>query len=240
MMAEEASAEVEADDEIQEVTIESPDLDLVVNNTLIPELFSKANNATKCTGHFRPLYLAVEDENTLDQTLNSQQKDLSDHERQLLLEYKTKEALDESAEKSAASKKGGKQVQTSSAGPQTDSYEKVKPRHGDMGFHKFLSVIQKNPGHVLRYCRGLGHQPLFLSLSVPKDLPKRCSYCGGPVSCELQLLPTLIHSLKIKSCEIDAGIEFGNVLVYTCFKSCWGDENYRREQIWIEAEASPF
>jgi len=49
--------------------------------------------------------------------------------------------------------------------------------------------------------------------------------------------------LKIKSCEIDAGIElfeFGNVLVYTCFKSCWGDENYRREQIWIEAEASPF
>ena len=95
--------------------------------------------------------MAVEDENTLDQTLNSQQKDLSDHERQLLLEYKTKEALDESAEKSAASKKGGKQVQTSSAGSQTDSYEKVKPRHGDMGFHKFLSVIQKNPGHVLRY-----------------------------------------------------------------------------------------
>lgn len=95
--------------------------------------------------------MAVEDENTLDQTSNSQQKDLSDHERQLLLEYKTKEALEESAEKSAASKKGGKRVQTSSAGPQTDSYEKVKPRHGDMGFHKFLSVIQKNPGHVLRY-----------------------------------------------------------------------------------------
>lgn len=93
--------------------------------------------------------------------------------------------------------------------------------------------------YYCRYCRGLGHQPLFLSLPVPKDLPKRCSYCGGPVSCELQLLPTLIHSLKIKSCEIDAGIEFGNVLVYTCFKSCWGDENYRREQIWIEAEASP-
>ena len=53
MMAEEASAEVEADDEIQEVTVESPDLDLVVNNTLIPELFSRANNATKRTGHFR-------------------------------------------------------------------------------------------------------------------------------------------------------------------------------------------
>ena len=53
MMAEEASAEVEADDEIQEVTIESPNLDLVVNNTLIPELFSKANNSTKRTGHFR-------------------------------------------------------------------------------------------------------------------------------------------------------------------------------------------
>ena len=106
--------------------------------------------------------MAVEDENTLDQTSNSQQKDLSDHERQLLLEYKTKEALDESAEKSAASKK----VQTSSAGPQTDSYEKVKPRHGDIGFHKFLSVIQKNPGHVLRYFNICTIESVLLSLQI--------------------------------------------------------------------------
>ena len=51
-MVEEASAYVEAD-EMQEVTMESPDVDLVANNTLIPELFSLADNAAKRTGHFR-------------------------------------------------------------------------------------------------------------------------------------------------------------------------------------------
>lgn len=233
MMVEEATADIEAD-QIQEVTIESPDVDLVANNTLIPELFSRANNPQKRTGHFRPLYLAVEEENQLDKTSISQQKDLSDHERQLLLEYKTKEALEDS-ENSSRKNQGKKQAQ-----PQSDSYEKVAPRHGDMGFHKFLSVIQKNPGHVLRYIKDISHKPLFLSLTAPKDLPKRCSYCGGPVSCEIQLLPTLINSLRL--INSDAGcIEFGNLLVYTCFKSCWGDGSlsYRREQVWIEAEASP-
>ena len=52
MMVEEATADIEAD-QIQEVTIESPDVDLVANNTLIPELFSRANNPQKRTGHFR-------------------------------------------------------------------------------------------------------------------------------------------------------------------------------------------
>ena len=86
----------------------------------------------------------------------------------------------------------------------------------------------------------MSHKPLFLSLTTPKDLPKRCSYCGGPVSCEIQLLPTLINSLGL--INGDAGIEFGNILVYTCFKSCWGGDSlgYRREQVWIEVENSPF
>ena len=52
MMVEEATADIEAD-QIQEVTIESPDVDLVANNTLIPELFSRANNPQKRSGHFR-------------------------------------------------------------------------------------------------------------------------------------------------------------------------------------------
>ena len=52
MMCEEATADIETD-QIQEVTIESPDIDLIANNTLIPELFSMANNVQKRTGHFR-------------------------------------------------------------------------------------------------------------------------------------------------------------------------------------------
>ena len=50
----------------------------------------------------------MEEENQLDKTSISQQKDLSDHERQLLLEYKTKEALEDS-ENSSRKNQGKKQ-----------------------------------------------------------------------------------------------------------------------------------
>ena len=58
--------------------------------------------------------------------------------------------------------------------------------------------------------------------------------------CEVQLLPTLIHSLKLKdgASGFISNLEFGNLLVFTCLKSCWDDQlHYRREQIWLEAEA---
>ena len=35
-------------------------------------------------------------------------------------------------------------------GADADVYEKVLPKHGDALFHKFVSVIQENPGQVLR------------------------------------------------------------------------------------------
>jgi hypothetical protein len=72
-----------------------------------------ANNVQKRTGHFRPLYLAVEEENHLDKTSISQQKDLSDHERQLLLEYKTKEALEDSDNSGSRKNQGKKSSSTS-------------------------------------------------------------------------------------------------------------------------------
>lgn len=139
--SDQASADVESD-LIQEVIIETPDQDVIANNTLIPELFARAaNNAGRTTGSLKPIYLAVDEETDWQQSYNA---DLSDHERQLLLEYKTKEAVDEmDHEETGAKRKGGKNSSS-------ESYEKVAPRHGDVGFHKFLSVIQRNPGQVLR------------------------------------------------------------------------------------------
>lgn len=39
--------------------------------------------------------------------------------------------------------------------------------------------------------------PLFLSKPSPLDLPVRCKSCGGPLICEMQLLPSLIPTLKL-------------------------------------------
>lgn len=150
MMAnvDEASADVETDP-IQEVIIETPDQDIIANNTLIPELFARAtNNAERRTGRLKPIYLAVDEE----QASNSKEAytDLSDHERQLLLEYKTKEAVEEDVDEVHDTGAKRKNKKAENAKNNSEGYEKVAPRHGDVGFHKFLSVIQQNPGQVLR------------------------------------------------------------------------------------------
>ena len=66
--------------------------------------------------------------------------DLSDHEKKLLLEYKTKEQTEQTLEV-----KGHQKGHTGQ-----DCYEKSAPRHGDIGFHKFVQMIRKHPGQVLR------------------------------------------------------------------------------------------
>ncbi len=88
-----------------------------------------------------------------------------------------------------------------------------------------------------------------LSYENSSGLKINCNYCHGPTICEIQLLPTLIPSLKLVSDtqgaaknEAFAGgasdLEFGNVLVYTCLNSCWsdGENDYRRETVLVEAE----
>ena len=57
------------------------------------------------------------------------------------------------------------------------------------------------------------------------------------MSCELQILPTLIHSLKLEATS-ETSLDYGNVLIYTCFQSCWDTDNYRREQVVVEAEST--
>lgn len=87
-----------------------------------------------------------------------------------------------------------------------------------------------------RYCRDPQNTPLFLTRQSQELLPKKCSYCGSRVSCELQILPTLIHSLKLQKTS-EVSLDYGNVLIYTCFQSCWDQtDNYRREQVIVEAE----
>ncbi len=138
--SDEASAKLEAaDGDHDEVVIDTTEDNVVANNSAIPDLFMPHNKANKTGGLFQPLFLAVDEESDVND--HQHHGDLSDHERQLLLEYKAKEAVAQ-----VSDGKGGQGNKTS-----TDAYEKVAPKHGDISFHKFLSIIQKNPGQVLRY-----------------------------------------------------------------------------------------
>ncbi len=226
------TAEIEADDQDEgAIAVDvSADRELLMHgNTLIPELFfgARDNNAAAAAAaatatanqqqatatttttttavanpHFRPYFLAVDEEH-----LNTD-KALPEHDRHLLLEYRAREEAE-------AAKSKGKVSSASGGGGDHDGYEKSLPKHGDVWFHKFASVVRQNPGQVLRYYRrDSGHSPLFLSKphhalvassehqhhvhrsrgSATSSI--RCDSCGGPAVCELQLLPSLINVLQ--------------------------------------------
>lgn len=61
-------------------------------------------------------------------------------------------------------------------------------------------------------------------------------YCGGEVLCEIQILPTLIPKLQLNN-DDSCPIEYGNVLVFTCIKSCWDTpDKYRTEYVLVQSE----
>lgn len=138
------------------------------------------------------------------------------HAHQLLQEYERREGVAvEEMERAGVAVDGG----------EGEKYEKMKARHGDTIFSRFMKKIAVCPQQILRYCRG--GEPLFIS-EPPAHLAAAvtpCSSCGGPRTLELQLMPALVSLLQRTDdgCggEQDAGLEFGTVLVYTCTKSCW-------------------
>jgi len=209
----EATAEIETGGEEEAcVAVETPEL----GNTNIPHLFSVASRKTVTMTGLRlvPHYIWVEEE-------GFSPPPLSEHERQLLLEYKAKEAVE-----GVTGEAGGK--------AEADTYEQERPSHGDEYFHKLVTVIQNNPGQILRYSRESGNPPVFLG--PLKEKVKPCKSCGGENVFEMQLLPSMVHKLMIPELE-GSPIEFGTVIIYSCKQSCWSsDSKPKTEQIVVQGE----
>lgn len=171
------------------------------------------------------------------------------HIRELLQEYQQKSG--NAANLSSPSNKGGANL--GSPGDM-ENYEKSTPAHGDKMFHHFLSRIQRNPGHVLRYScciiqLGLTHKTLFCRYSRDEQSPllmhpfhealPKCQYCQGDLIFEFQILPTLIPKLRLVGDPCDgARLEYGTVLVFTCRQSCWStDSTVQKEFVVVQAES---
>lgn len=88
----------------------------------------------------------------------------------------------------------------------------------------------------IRYCRNEG-KPLFL---YEENEPNRCDNCQGKLLFELQILPSLITYLKLKSGEDHHGsgfLEFGTALIYTCENSCWSEgDTFKYENVIVQEE----
>ncbi|XP_077990415.1 programmed cell death protein 2-like [Glandiceps talaboti] len=154
-----------------------------------------------------------------DDTVN--RRDLSRHEKRLLMEYQQREGVDLTDLDMCypeRSQSGG-----------AEKYEKTELKHGDRIFHKFQKRISVCPEQCLRY-EWNGEPLLMTANDMHKSIPS-CKSCGGQRIFEFQLMPALVSILKIADTS-DIPIDFGSVYIYSCKNSCWQEnetEKYKEE-----------
>ncbi|XP_023179873.2 programmed cell death protein 2-like [Drosophila hydei] len=206
-------------------TPKKPERDLIalLKHTSLPATLGPLSQIKDLT--LKSIYIAVDVETNAkqDEYDNYAGSLAMDHIRDLYQEYKLQ---DENPARSPVA--GG-----SEACDEQETYEKALPAHGDVVFHNFITTIQENPGQLLRYSRD-AHPLLVAPFNEP--LPK-CQNCKGETICEVQLLPTLIPKLRFQQNSCNAPIEYGNVLVFTCLKSCWDTpDQMRYEHVVVQSE----
>uniref|UniRef100_A0A182NS95 Programmed cell death protein 2 C-terminal domain-containing protein n=1 Tax=Anopheles dirus TaxID=7168 RepID=A0A182NS95_9DIPT len=176
----------------------------------------------------RGLYISVDEEQSSAPTA-------SDHVRELLAEYERHEEVKTSPGGPLENVASGTKPQ---AKPNHDQelYEKGVPMHGDMMFHSFLGKLQENPGQLLRYSRNA--IPLLIAPIREVTVAPHCQYCNSEMICEIQLLPTMIEKLRFEVNGERTPIDYGNVLVWTCGKSCWDTpDRMRQELVLVQNES---
>ncbi|XP_006096031.1 programmed cell death protein 2-like [Myotis lucifugus] len=150
---------------------------------------------------FLPHYICVVDEDDYRDVVSL------DHAHSLLREYQQREGIDMEQLLSQSLPSDG-----------NEKYEKTIIKSGDKIFYKFMKRISACQEQILRY--SWSGQPLFLTCPTSEvtELPA-CSHCGGQRTFEFQLMPALVSMLR--SANLGLSVEFGTVLIYTCEKSCW-------------------
>ncbi|XP_055384872.1 programmed cell death protein 2-like [Condylostylus longicornis] len=221
-------AEIEGE-ESEIVTIESPVVpqrDLIALMKQTTGLPAKLKNFT-----LKSFFIYVEEEKL---NLSNNYFGITDHVRELIQDYQLKDEISFSESPSFnVNVCDSAKDACASGGFENESYEKAIPAHGDIMFHNFMSTIQENSGQIIRYTRD--SLPLLIA-PLTENVPK-CQYCGGECICEIQILPSLIPLLKFQNNE-HTPIEYGNVLIFTCLKSCWDTpDKMRIENVIVQQEA---
>jgi hypothetical protein len=94
-------------------------------------------------------------------------------------------------------------------------------------FKQFQKRYQMNEGQVIRYHRG--GEPLFYGADAVYQtlmdtntslLERRCTRCRQPLQFEVQLMPSLLNYLKLKS-DGELNMEWACIFVYTCAAECY-------------------
>ena len=97
----------------------------------------------------------------------------------------------------------------------------------DRAMSRFKEAVSHSPDQVLRFCEG--GSPLWISGQLPKEIPD-CELCGSRREFEFQIMPQMLHHLKLDLSVSEEAIDWGVLAVYTCKNSCNSQEKpYKRE-----------
>jgi hypothetical protein len=109
----------------------------------------------------------------------------------------------------------------SSSSTDDSAYEKASPAHGDKWFWKFSQRLSLMSSQIVRYNQGTDDRAVLWMKPPPREPLPRCRSCGAPRRFEFQILPTFFNSLALGLGLEWIAPDFGNVVVYTCTRSCW-------------------
>lgn len=157
---------------------------------------------------------------------------------------------------------GGKDEEDDAKLTQADYDKALGAETTDPVYIRFLTKVKGGgPDQVLRYSRWdnrPGGGPLAISSAFMKDnyQPQLCEHCGAARAFEFQIMPQLLHFLKIENKTVitpsaeaarlqnkealdgdlfvnkfDEDIDWGTIDVYTCTSSCHNDEDVCKEEV---------
>ncbi|XP_040264940.1 programmed cell death protein 2-like [Bufo bufo] len=153
---------------------------------------------------FRSYYIAVAEEED-----SAWDVDL-DHAHRLLKDYEKREAAVMDLDLQSCDGKG-----------EAEKYEKCDLQKRDLVFHKFMKKISPCRQQILRY--SWSGNPLYMSPPDMASQPLPCTRCGAKRVYEFQVMPALVAMLQ--GSKADMLVEFGTVLIFTCERSCWEDDD---------------
>ena len=66
--------------------------------------------------------------------------------------------------------------------------------------------------------------------------PPPCELCGAKRGFELQVMPQLLHFLKVedRNQKPQTALDFGTIAIYTCTASCGQEGGYASEYAWVQ------
>ncbi|PFH32450.1 programmed cell death protein 2, c-terminal domain-containing protein [Besnoitia besnoiti] len=123
---------------------------------------------------------------------------------------------------------------------QNEEYEAAE----DKVLLAFQRRLSRSPQQIIRY--SFGGKPLWIhrpanNTATGATEHPRCERCGAKRVFEMQLMPTLIHTVKQRCHKMDHTLlkngvspNWGTVAVFTCSEDCVRDRTYQQEFLVVQ------